>query len=89
MVVAFLWLAGAMPWQWPELRADPLEGTLEVQSAFVNVVGGVYKLHVRTRYPSSEEAAGALRDGVSLSYIVDVEVSRERRFWTNENIVEL
>lgn len=89
MVVAFLWLAGAMPWQWPELRADPLEGTLEVQSAFVNVVGGVYQLHVRTRYPSSEEAAGALRDGVSLSYIVDVEVSRERRFWTNENIVEL
>jgi hypothetical protein len=89
MVVAFLWLAGAMPWQWPELRADPLEGTLEVQSAFVNVVGGVYQLHVRTRYPSSEEAAGALRDGVSLSYIVDVEVSRERRFWTDENIVEL
>ncbi|MFM7396551.1 MAG: DUF4390 domain-containing protein [Gammaproteobacteria bacterium] len=89
MTVACLWLAGAMPWQWPEARADPLEGTLEVQSAFVSVVGGVYQLNVRTRYPSSEEAAGALRDGVSLSYEVDVEVSRERRYWTNENIVAL
>jgi hypothetical protein len=89
MTVACLWIAGAMPWQWPELRADPLEGTLEVQSAFVNVVGGVYQLHVRTRYPSSDETATALRDGVSLSYDIDVEVSRERRFWANENIVSL
>jgi len=55
----------------------------------VSVVGGVYELNVRTRYPSSQNAAGVLRDGVSLSYDVDVEVSRERRFWINENIVSL
>lgn len=84
-----LWFAALLVTMSPELRADPLEGTLEVQSAFVNVVGGVYQLHVRTRYPSNEETLAALRDGVSLSYDIDVEVSRERRFWTNESIVSL
>jgi hypothetical protein len=84
-----LWFAALLVAMSPELRADPLEGTLEVQSAFVNVVGGVYQLHVRTRYPSNEETLAALRDGVSLSYDIDVEVSRERRFWTNESIVSL
>lgn len=84
-----VWFVGLLPWLDADLRADPLEGALEVQSAFVNVVGGVYQLHVRTRYPSNDETVGALRDGVSLSYDIDVQVTRERRFWADETIVSL
>ena len=84
-----LWVIAALPWQATPAYADPLEGALEIQSAFVNVVGGVYQLHVRTRYPANEETVAALRDGGALSYDVDVEVTRERRFWTDATIVAL
>ncbi|MFM8845613.1 MAG: DUF4390 domain-containing protein [Gammaproteobacteria bacterium] len=84
-----LWLLATLSWQSTPAHADPLEGALEIQSAFVNVVGGVYQLHVRTRYPANEETVAALRDGGALSYDVDVEVTRERRFWTDATIVTL
>jgi hypothetical protein len=71
------------------VRADPLDGALEIQSAFVNVSNGVYQLHVRTRYPLNEETDTALRSGVSLSYELEVEVVRERRFWTNATVMSL
>ena len=71
------------------LRADPLDGALEIESAFINTQAGVYQLHVRTRYPANAETVAALRDGVSLSYDIDVTVTRERRFWTDAEIVSL
>lgn len=75
--VLALWLgAFAAP-----ARADALDGVLEVQSAFVNLADGVYQLHARVKYPANEETVMALRDGVSLSYDLDVEISRARRWW--------
>lgn len=70
----------------PTTRADPLAGALEIQSAFVNVSSGVYQLHVRIRYPLNDELVAALRDGVTLSYKLDVEVLRGRRFWTDASV---
>ncbi len=84
-----VWLIAAASWQPTPARADPLEGALEIQSAFVNVVSGVYQLHVRTRYPANEKTVAALRDGGALSYDIDVEVTRERRFWTDADVVTL
>jgi hypothetical protein len=78
-----------LPWLAAPSFADPLDGTLEIQSAFVNNSSGVYQLHVRTRYPANEETVAALRDGVSLSYDIDVTVNRERRFWTDAGVVAL
>jgi len=89
LVAVCLWLGALLPWQAAVLHADPLEGALEIQSAFVSVVTGVYQLHVRTRYPANDETVAALRSGVSVSYDVDVEVSRERRFWTDAEVVSL
>lgn len=89
LVAVCLWLGALLPWQAAVLHADPLEGVLEIQSAFVSVVTGVYQLHVRTRYPANGETVAALRSGVSVSYDVDVEVSRERRFWTDAEVVSL
>jgi hypothetical protein len=70
----------------PIARADPLSGALEIQSAFVNVASGVHQLHVRIRYPRNDEMVAALRDGVTLSYKLDVEVSRSRRFWIDARV---
>jgi hypothetical protein len=82
LVVGFL--GGVKP-----VVADPLEGALDIQSGFVNVVNGVYNLHVRVRYPVNEETRISLQEGMSLSYDVDLEVTRARRFWTAASIVTL
>ncbi len=71
------------------LRADPLEGALEIESAFINVTNGVYQLHAQIRYPISEEAVTALREGVSLSYDLEVEVVRDRRFWLDAGVIAI
>lgn len=81
-----LWLAIA---PLASLQADPLEGALEIDSAFINVNDGVYQLHAQIRYPISEEAIIALREGVSLSYDLEVEVFRDRRFWLDANILSI
>jgi hypothetical protein len=70
-------------------RADALDGVLEVQSAFVNLSDGVYQLHARVQYSSNEQTVVALRDGVSLSYDLDVEIARERRFWLDAEVTTL
>jgi len=70
-------------------RADALDGVLEVQSAFVNLNDGVYQLHARVKYSANEQTAVALRDGVSLSYDLDVEIARARRFWLDAEITAL
>jgi hypothetical protein len=80
-----LWLAVLAP----AARADALDGVLEVQSAFVNLADGVYQLHARVEYPANEETAAALREGVSLSYDLDVEVARARRFWFDAGLTTL
>jgi hypothetical protein len=57
-----------------------------VQSAFVNLHDGVYQLHARVKYPVNQETSLALRDGVSLSYDLDVEISRARRLWFDAGV---
>jgi hypothetical protein len=69
--------------------SSPINDALEIQSGFVNVVNGVYQLQVRVRYPMNDEDRRALQQGVSLFYDVDLEVTRERRFWTAANVVNL
>jgi hypothetical protein len=69
--------------------SSPINDALEIQSGFVNVVNGVYQLQVRVRYPMNDEDLRALQQGVSLFYDVDIEVTRERRFWTAANVVNL
>ena len=66
--------------------ADALDGTLEVQSAFVSRADNVYQLNAHIRYPLNDEIRSALRDGISLSFDLDATVTRERRFWFNAEI---
>lgn len=68
---------------------DPLDGSLSVRSAYVNVDKGVFLLHARVQYPMSEGIRDALRDGVTLTFELDANVARERRFWFDAAVVEL
>lgn len=70
-------------------RADALDGDLSVESAFVTVAGGVYQLHARVRYPANADTQAALRDGVSLSYNLEVEIARERRWWLDAGVTSI
>jgi hypothetical protein len=69
-------------------RADVLDGMLEVRSAYVNVEQGVFQLFARIAYPVNEDIRAALKDGLMLSFNLDVIVSRERRFWMDETVAE-
>jgi hypothetical protein len=69
-------------------RADPLDGVLEVRSAYVAVDQGVFQLFARVAYPVNEDIRAALKDGLMLTFDLDVIVSRERRFWVDETVAE-
>ena len=61
-------------------RADVLDGLLEVKSAYVNTEQGVFQLFARIAYPVNDDIRAALKDGLMLTFDLDVVVSRERRF---------
>src|SRR5687768_8884296 len=69
-------------------RADVLDGVLEVRSAYVNIEQGVFQLFARVAYPVNDDIRAALKDGLMLSFDLDVVVSRERRFWVDETVAE-
>ncbi|HET9863707.1 MAG TPA: DUF4390 domain-containing protein [Steroidobacteraceae bacterium] len=70
-------------------RADALDGLLEVSSAYaVPDQGGVYQLFARITYPVNDDIRAALKDGLTLTFDLDVVVSRERRFWVDETVAE-
>jgi hypothetical protein len=81
-------LATALAWL-GLARADALDGVLEVRSAYVNVDNGVFLLHARIEYPDNPAIRDALRDGITLTFDLDVRVERERRFWFDAEIVAL
>ncbi len=69
-------------------RADALDGVLEVKSAYVAIEQGVFQLFARVAYPVNDDIRAALKDGLMLSFDLDVVVSRERRFWVDENVAQ-
>jgi hypothetical protein len=69
-------------------RADVLDGVLEVRSAYVSIEQGVFQLFARIAYPVNDDIRAALKDGLMLSFDLDVVVSRERRFWVDETVAE-
>ena len=71
----------------PPARAEALAGVPEVRSAFVSLVGGVYQLNADILYPTTEGTAAALRDGVTLTYDLELAVTRERRWWVDAQII--
>jgi hypothetical protein len=71
------------------VRADPLDGVLEVRSAYVDVDHSVFQLHARIEYPMTPAIRAALRDGVTLTFDLDTRVIRERHLWFDATVVDL
>jgi len=69
-------------------RADALDGLLEVRSAYATPENGVYNLFARIAYPVNDDIRAALKDGLTLTFDLDVVVSRERRLWMDETVAE-
>ncbi|HEV8444543.1 MAG TPA: DUF4390 domain-containing protein [Steroidobacteraceae bacterium] len=70
-------------------RADALDGVLEVRSAYATIDQGVFQLFARVIYPVNDDIRAALKDGLTLTFDLDVVVSRERRFWMDETVREV
>jgi hypothetical protein len=70
-------------------RADALDGVLEVRSAYVSVEQGVFQLYARVVYPVNDDIRAALKDGLTLTFDLDVVIDRERRFWMDATVEEL
>ena len=69
--------------------AGPLGGTFEVGSASMVNRRGVWELSAHVRYPLNELIRGALRDGVTLSFDLEVVISRHRRLWFDADVLSL
>jgi hypothetical protein len=83
LLAAVVALGGA-----PSSRADALDGLLEVSSAYAQPENGVYNLFARIAYPVNDDIRAALKDGLTLTFDLDVVVSRERRLWMDETVAE-
>ncbi len=66
--------------------AAPEGAGFVVEHAALHVVGGRYVANARIRFAFSEDNLEAMRNGVALTIIVDLEVLRERERWWNEAI---
>jgi hypothetical protein len=83
-----LWILAAVVASGPA-PGDALDGTLEVKSAYVNVDKDVFQLHASIQYPMNDQIRDALKDGVTLTFDLDVNVARERRFWMDADVANL
>jgi hypothetical protein len=82
LMLAALLAVGAAP----VARSDALDGVLEVRSAYVNIEQGVFQLYARVQYPVNDDIRAALKDGLKLTFELDMVVSRERRFWMDADV---
>jgi hypothetical protein len=69
--------------------AGPLAGDFQVRSAFVVVDHAVLQLSAHVEYPINDRIRGALRDGVTLAFDLDVIISRHRRLWPDATLLDM
>jgi len=62
---------------------------LAVETAYVNVRGGVFELNARATYPMNDELRTALADGVTVNFELQTVVSSARRFWFDSTLVDV
>ena len=66
--------------------ATPAGGAFVVEHAALRPTGGAYLVDARIDFAFSEENLEAMRNGVALTVIVDIEVRRERGQWWDETL---
>ncbi len=66
-----------------------LDGVLEVRSAYVINDNGVFQLNARIEYPMNEQIQQALKNGVTLSFDLQIVVTRHRRLWLDAGVLDV
>ena len=66
--------------------AAPAAAGFVVEHAALRLVGGIYVADARIDFAFSEDNFEAMRNGVALTVIVDLEVRRERGRWWDETL---
>jgi len=84
-------VAAVMAWATVGLAQaeDPLDGELEIRSAYAVPSRGVIMLSARVAYPGSDLLSASLKDGVTLSFDLECILTRHRRFWFDAEAVDL
>ena len=67
--------------------AAPAGGAFVVEHAALRPAGGAWVVDARIDFAFSEDNLEAMRNGVDLTVIVDIEVRRERGQWWDETLV--
>jgi hypothetical protein len=80
---------GSMLLAAPVYAAGELDGELLVQSATASFNHGVIELDAEIRYPLTDRITDALKSGVTLSFELEINFVRPRRFWFNANVFTL
>lgn len=71
------------------VRADALDGELEIRSAYAVSSHGVIMLSARVAYPGGELLGATLRDGVTLSFDLECTVTHRRHLWWDAEAVSV
>lgn len=75
------------------LLAAPLQSAsaadFDVRTANIRLADGAWTLTARIDYGLTDKALQALENGVTLTFRVEVSISRERRFWLDPEVVEI
>ncbi len=80
-LTGWLWLALILAW--------PVRAEFQVEQAATTLTQSVYTLDARIDMAFSEEALEALRNGVPLTVVLDIEVTRQRRWWLDATVAHL
>jgi len=81
---AVLWLGALLACA--TLAAD---ARFEIRNAFAEPVDGVWQLNANLDLGLSEAALEAVAEGIPLTLVLEIEVSRERRFLPDAGVAEL
>ena len=82
--IALLWLGGM-----PALGALAADERFEIRNAYAQPVDGVWQLTAVLDLSLSTAAGEALAEGIPLTLVLDILVTRERRFLPDEDVAEL
>jgi len=85
LLAALLMLAAQCGVAW----AAESDDRLAVQTAYVNVRGGVFELNARAVYPLNDDIRTALADGVTINIEMQTQVHRRRRLWFDSTLVDV
>jgi hypothetical protein len=66
----------------------PLDGTFEIDAAYIVLDHDVLEFNARIRYPDNARIRSALQDGITLAFDVEVAIARPRRFWFNATLLD-